>query len=161
MKFKGKFLVILLLLLLIVVVSIFVSYVNHNKSIEEKYYNTYIEYIGGINHQLKETNEPLFKFYGMVEQLYGMTAVFSDINKNADISKLSRISLELEYEFFTLVVNNYSTEKDRLFLATQTDLVLEYLKNDSSIEENEIQELLNKLEYNFKKFMSKTHDYYH
>ncbi|QYR23202.1 hypothetical protein KZ483_09930 [Paenibacillus sp. sptzw28] len=157
--------IIIILITIVLLLALYIVQLVHNhtqmKSQETKIYGTVISYVVGAHDALLNSpREPLVPTYGLLRDGSGMISGFNMVHYSATLNEVVRLNREIEYEFFTLMLQNKFNE-DRAFFINQLAEALKMLpEKPSQIDSAVFQEQLNQLKMTFVKYMSKKYNYF-
>jgi low affinity Fe/Cu permease len=162
---KRNGIIILLITTIVLLLALYiVQHVHHNtqmKSQESKIYDTVKSYVQSAHDVLLNSpGEPLVPTYGLIRDGSGMIGGFTMVHYSAGLDYVIRLNREIEYEFFTLMLQNKFNE-DRAFFVEQLAEALKMLpEKPSQIDSTAFQEQFNQLKMIFVKYMSKKYNYF-
>lgn len=157
--------IIILLITIVLLLALYIVQLVHNhtqmKSQETKIYETVKSYVVGAHDVLLNSpGEPLVPTYGLLRDGSGMISGFNMVHYSAKLNEVIRLNREIEYEFFTLMLQNKFNE-DRAFFINQLAEALKMLpEKPSQIDTAAFQEQFNQLKMTFVKYMSKKYNYF-
>jgi hypothetical protein len=141
-----------------------VQLVHHHTQIknqESEIYETVKSYMKGAHDVLLNSpGEPLVETYGLIRDGSGMIIGFNKAHYSARLNDIAGLNREIEYEFFTLMLQNQFNE-DRMFFVDQLAEALKILpEKPSQIDSAAFQKQVNHLHMTFIKYMSKKYNYF-
>lgn len=133
-KRNGIIILLITSVLLLLALNI-VQLVHHHtqmKRQETEIYETVKSYVEGAHHVLLNSpGEPLVETYGLIRNGSGMIIGFNKAHYSARLNDVARLNREIEYEFFTLMLQNHFNE-DRMFFVDQLAEALKVLPEKPS-----------------------------